>query len=159
VFFALPVLSVVLNLRKILTVRGFGFDQQGFHFWRGTEATLVPWSDVRVVWIGYESPPHIPSVSIEGVVKDAIVDSLVKDRRRMALEIGPGDPSVLERHAALTPYTVDGQWRIPLLQVAGVVKATTRGVQTFHPTAWRGFVRRPWTGGIFRYRRRKTGPV
>jgi hypothetical protein len=123
---------------------------------------MVRWDEISATAIGFESPPHIPSVSIEGVVKDAILDSLIKDRRRMALEIFPIDPAVMAAHGLLAEYRVDDasvHWRIPLIQVPGVVKTAARAAQAFQPDRWRGYFQRPWTGGVFRFRRQRIGPA
>jgi hypothetical protein len=163
VFFALPLIGVLLNLRKLRQPRGFAFDERGWRVWRGGDEVVVPWPEIGGLGIGYEAPPDIPSITIEGMLKDAIVDQLVKDRRRVALEVYPADPSTdyellkPDRIELAPPYPgLSGvRWSIPL--PPGVLTKTARGAEAFGGERWRGYYERPWTGGVMRYRRPKRG--
>ena len=164
-FFALPLIGVLVNFRKLRQARGFAFDDRGWRVWRGGDEVLVPWSAIGGIGIGYEAPPDIPSITIEGVLADLIADQLVKDRRRVALEVYPMvNPETYEllnrdRIELAPPYPgLSGvRWSIPL--PPGVLKPAARGAEAFGGQRWRGYYERPWTGGVMRYRRPRRGVV
>jgi hypothetical protein len=129
-FFALPLVGVLLNARKLRQPRGFAFDERGWRVWRGGDEVLVPWSEIGGLGIGYEAPPDIPSITIEGILKDAIVEQLIKDRRRVALEVYPAEVAGAydmlkpDRIELAPPYPglAGVRWSIPL--PPGVVRTT-----------------------------------
>jgi len=154
VVFGLPLLVMLLNLRKLLAPRGLVFDARGVRYWQGASSCLLPWEAVAAVGIGYEQPPSLPSLSLQDLLKDRIVDALVDPRRRIAVEIFPVDPGTVELQPALRRYRREGQapaeglprlrWRLPLPPYSGLVARVTEGVQSFQPQRWLGWFARPW---------------
>jgi hypothetical protein len=161
VLFAIPFVLVLANLRRVLTPSQVVFDGQGIHHWQGTSTTLLAWSEVAAVGIGYEIPPSFPKPpasladAAAGFVGDKIKESLKMDgRRRVALEIFPVSPERVDGYPAMARFKrsylapAEGlptvRWRIPLPPVYGVVGGITRGMQAHQPQRWLGDFARPW---------------
>lgn len=157
----IPLIALARRWRFLLVPMGFAFDRRGLHYWRGAERGLLPWDEIAAFGIGFESPPDVPSLSPADLVAKVTVDRVVKNRRRLALEIFPRSPEAWDRAPALAlfqrhldpPWSdVSGQrWQIPL--GPGVARRITRGAQHFAPEPWRGWFRRPWNSGLVRLRR------
>lgn len=167
VLFSIPLWMVALLLAKgILQPHGIAFDRRGVHYWRGDSVGLVAWEDVTAVGIGYEQPPHLPSVptSIDGAIKDFLADKIkdtvrLKDLRKVALEIYPraeelatGHPDLM-RYWRTYPAQFDGlpaaRWRLPLPPLTGVARTVSRALHTYQPQRSIGWFKRPWSGGLF----------
>jgi hypothetical protein len=143
---------------------GFVFDRRALHYWQGPERGALGWHEIAAIGIGFESPPDVPSLSPADLISKVTVDKLIKDRRKMALEIFPR--TAWERAPALQVFRrslespwpdVSGErWQIPLGRRPGLPGRITRAAQQFAPGLWRGWFRRPWTGALFSRRRATT---
>jgi hypothetical protein len=162
----IPLIALARKWRFLLVPMGFVFDRRGLYYWRGQERGALGWHEIAAVGIGFESPPHIPALTPEALLKEMVqkvtVDKLIKDRRKMALEIFPRTAETWGRAPALHvfrrtleapwPDLIGERWQIPLPARPGLAGGITRGAQQFAPGLWRGWFRRPWTGGLIRTR-------
>jgi len=158
----IPLIALARKWRFLVVPMGFVFDRQGLYYWRGSERGALGWHEIAAVGIGFESPPEIPSLSPADLVSKVTLDKLIKDRRKMALEIFPR--TAWERAPALQvfrknleapwPDVTGERWQIPLGPRPGLPGRITRGAQQFAPGLWRGWFRRPWTGGLVTVRQR-----
>jgi hypothetical protein len=158
----IPIVRLIVVRKRLLVSMGLAFDRRGLHYWIGGERGLLGWPQVAAVGIGYEAPPHIPSISLEETAAEFLADHIMKDRRRVALEIFPADPGLVAGTPALLPYRVAAEapwpdvsgerWRILLPPQPGLPRTIAGAAQQVAPRHWRGWFRRPWTGGLVRVR-------
>jgi len=158
----LPIVRLIVVRKRLLMSMGLAFDGRGLHYWIGAERGLLAWPQIAAIGIGYEAPPHIPSTSVEQLAAEFIADQIIKDRRRVALEIFPADPGLVAATRALLAYRVvteapwpdvpGERWRILLPARPGMPKTIAGAAQQYASRQWRGWFRRPWTGGLVRMR-------
>lgn len=152
-FFAIPLLFALINLKKLLAPRGLVFDARGVHYWQGGTWAWLPWEAVAAIGIGYDQPPELPALTLQDYVKDKLLDAMIDRRRRIAVEIFPIDPRAIAQQPLLARYRREGAapapglpqvlWRLPLPPLGSLAVSVARGVQSFQPQRWLGWFERP----------------
>lgn len=163
-----PLVALALRWRELLVPTGFVFDRRGLHYWRGSEQGLLEWSEIAAVGLGYEAPPERISGLPARKLEHRIADKIVKDRRRITLDIFPKSAEAWDRAPALQGFRqsldapwpdVSGErWLILLPSRPGLHLRIRRGAERFAPDVWRGWFRRPWGGLAPLAHRAATGP-
>jgi hypothetical protein len=156
----------LLALPRAAAPRFLVFDERGLHYVRGPVVTVVEWSDIAAIGIGFEQPPNVPKLATSAadlllnVAEPIVFKKLgIKDLRKVGLEIYPLDRAVLGRHPEFARYQreyappradlLSVRWRIPLPPVIGVAKTVETGARAFAGHRFLGWFRRPWSGGLF----------
>lgn len=169
--FGLVLVYFLVKVRVFLRPRAFEFAPDGFRFWHGDDSEYLPWNEVAAIGVGYEAKPGdpAPALRVPGSVQDEIKDRVhryatdqamellhVSDKRRLAMEIYPVAPELLDRHPRLKPYlkrlsppgspsSQSSAWRLPLPPVIAIAQQAGRGAETFAPTRWLGWYARRWS--------------
>jgi hypothetical protein len=156
---AIPLLRILFSFRRLTRPSVLGFDPAGISYAYDGQSTVVPWGDVTAVGIAFEVPAEIPSIDLSGILADKLVYDVLKvsKARKIALEIFPGSPDLLVRHAVLAPFRQDlqpwrpglpsGVWRMAF-PTPRMARRVARGPQTYAPQLYLGWFRRPWSGSI-----------
>lgn len=151
-----PLIALALRWRSLLVPTGFVFDRRGLYYWRGSEQGLLEWSEIAAIGLGYEAPPERLGVLPARKLEHRIADKIVKDRRRVTLDIFPRTAEAWDRAPALQSFrhTLDApwpdvsgeRWLILLPARPGLPLRIRRAAERFAPDVWRGWFRRPWGG-------------
>jgi hypothetical protein len=159
VLFGIPLVLILVGLRRLTRRSVLGFDQSGFSYSYGGASTRVVWSEIAGIGFAFEVPTEVPSIDLSGILADKVVDDVLKvsKSRKIALEVFPAAADVFDRHAALASYRQQLQpprdglspaiWRmaIPPLPVA---KRIAQALQTYAPHLYLGWYQRPWSGSV-----------
>jgi hypothetical protein len=169
--FGLVLLYFLSKLPAFLKPRAYEFGPDGFRFWHGNDAELIPWQEIAAIGVGYEAKPadRAPGLRVPGSLEDEVKDKIqeyaaeqarevlhVSDKRRLALEIYPTAPDLMILHPRLKPYvkpliapgsraSQSVAWRMPLPPVVAIAQDASRGAQAFAATRWLGWYARRWS--------------
>jgi hypothetical protein len=166
VLFAIPLVLLIVGLRKFLAPRYIVVNPAGLGIQHGTETVMVAWPDILAYGIGYavaeKERVRIP-ISLDKAqemvadrITDATMEALqVSGKRRLVLEIFPAAPHLVDRYPRLRPYWKPQPppapglppigWRFALPPVIPIAERIAGALYAWSPPRWAGWIRRPWT--------------